>query len=293
MIALFPELSAAAAALDVERLAVLVRRYFGGSEMFSPRPGVRPLAQSAGLDVETLPLNVHGALLAKDERGAFKIVAVVAPGLAPAAERFLLAHLLGHYFLDIAPKIAGAELVTSGYREVADPMHRYATVAPASVPDPAQGRDALIEDRADRFAAALLMPKAMVRRALAKLEDVERAAAFFGVPRGVLTRRVADAGLAAARPGSFLEAERELGAPPARVALEESAALRPGAVVARETSAPRAVAAGSYDQMARTTGATVPAEPAAAPTASASAARESGRGMERLRALARKLDKSV
>ena len=292
MIALFPELSAAAAALDVERLAVLVRRYFGGSEMFSPRPGVRPLAQSAGLDVETLPLNVHGALLAKDERGAFKIVAVLAPGLAPAAERFLLAHLLGHYFLDIAPKIAGAELVTSGYREVADPMHRYATVAPGSAVDPASGRDGLIEDRADRFAAALLMPKAMVRRALAKLEDVDRAATFFGVPRGVLTRRLADAGLAAARPGSFLDAERAMGVPPASVTLEET--LRPGAVVARETSGPRAVA-GSYDQMARTTGAAAPAEPPpnAAASAAASAPREGGRGMERLRALARKLDKSV
>src|SRR5687767_12375970 len=85
MIAIFPELSAAAAAADVERLAVLVRRYFGGSEVFSPRPAVKDLVRRVGIDVETFPVNAHGALLAKDERGAFKIVAVVGPDASPDA----------------------------------------------------------------------------------------------------------------------------------------------------------------------------------------------------------------
>jgi Zn-dependent peptidase ImmA (M78 family) len=325
MIAIFPELAAAAAAGDAERLAILVRRYFGGPETHAPRPDVERLALEAGITVERLPLDAHGALLAKDEKGRFTIVAVIPAGADAQTARFVLAHQLGHYFLDIQTLIARGDWQVSGYREVVNPLKRYAGhVEEAPTKMPAQQR----ELKADQFAAALLLPRGMVRRALERIGDADRVAAFFGVTRACLARRMADLGLSARAPVSFLDAESlagrtgaeaDAGSGPVDVGTDGGASLRAPAAT-RGGSVPRAVAASSYGSGAAgkppsasepaASGKTAPsksapATPSQAPSTAASdaappsaprqapAAAGGGIGMERLREIARKLDKGA
>jgi len=256
MIAIFPEIAAAAAAGDVERLAILVRRYFGGQETFAPKPGVVPLLMSAGLEVRRLAMDTLGALVAKDERGAFSITAIVSERLDIEDSRFLLAHMLGHYLLDVQPLIARGDWQMSGYRETVCPLKRYVQGG-----DWVTGFDAKREARADAFAATLLLPAAMVRRAAAKLADPDQLGAFFGVSRPCMLRRLEDLGLI--EPGSpvnFLDAERQIGqvvekgdevqdnapAPPA-------ADTRAHVLAPSEQAMPRSYAASTYTNMERST----------------------------------------
>src|SRR4051812_5981485 len=118
MIAIFPEIAACAKAGDVERLAILVRRYYGGNQTLAPEPCVETLLEAAGLGVKRLPMATLGALLAKDERGRFTIVALLNEQKEQdehPATRFLLAHMLGHFLLDIQPLIATGDWQVSGY----------------------------------------------------------------------------------------------------------------------------------------------------------------------------------
>lgn len=191
MIAIFPEIATKAARGDIENLAVTVRRYFGGRDTFAPSPDVAELVDNVGVLVQRVPFECNGALLARDERGAFEIIAVVREGTEAAAERFLLAHMLGHFLFDVQPLIAQGDWTVSGLREVVCPMRRY-------IRDPGvRNAEATVsvaerqkEARADDFAAALLMPKGMVQRACDKIGDRDRVAAFFGVPRACLDRRL-------------------------------------------------------------------------------------------------------
>ena len=85
MIAIFPEIAACAASGNVEKLAVLVRKYFGGDQTYAPKLDTMKLMQQAGLEVQVLPIASQAALLAKDENGAFRIVAVLSESVG--AER--------------------------------------------------------------------------------------------------------------------------------------------------------------------------------------------------------------
>jgi hypothetical protein len=256
MIAIFPELVTAARAADVERLAVLVRRYFGGTDTFRPQPDVERLVRTAGIRIERLPTGGRGALLAKDERGRFAIVAVVEPGLDAAATRFLLAHLLGHFLLDVQPLIAQGDWQVSGYREPQCPLRRYGAGEP---PAPAQALDARREARADAFAAALLMPLGMVKKAYERLREPDKLAQFFGVTPAVAWRRLEALGLVPQEgPVNFLDAERRL-TPPGRhegsgeasdVTVEQ---LTQAATVLAPPSMPRSFAAARYGQTEKKT----------------------------------------
>lgn len=312
MIAIFPEIAAAAAGGDPEKLAILVRQYFGDQEVFAPRPDVVMILRNVGLAVENLPIDGHGALLAKDEQGRFTIVAVVG-GIAYAAGdasvRFLLAHMLGHYLLDVQPLIARGDWQVSGYRETACPARRYGAFAeladsPTSL---AQAR----ELKADQFAAALLMPVGMLRRAMQKLRDDERVAQFFGVTRACVARRASDVGLSTGAPVNFLHAEAKLSGGQARMASDSKTFndIREDSLSGckgSEVSMPRSYAASTYGQSARSITKNEPIEPrhreeprqksfdddesqqqAVKPQAS-----QAGRGMERLREIARRLDKN-
>ena len=99
----------------------------------------------------------------------------------------MLAHLLGHYLLDVQPQLARGEWRTSGFREHVCPLTRYGQNATsAQTPEKEQQREML----ADEFAGALLMPKAMVLRAMERLQDVKVVADFFDVTVACLTRRL-------------------------------------------------------------------------------------------------------
>lgn len=315
MIAIFPELAQSAASGDAERLGLLARKYFGGPQAYAPRPDVEKLARDAGIRVERLPLEAHGALLAKDEKGRFTIVAVIPQATCEMTARFTLAHLLGHYFMDVQPLIARGDWQVSGYREVTCPLKRYAGQMEAVA------QNAVMQQRelkADTFAASLLMPRGMVRKAMEKLGEVEKVAAFFSVTRGCLARRLSDLGMTAGgTPVSFLHAEQLSGGPgldtPRATDLDQ---LHAPAGLA-ERPLPRAVAASGYAARkprdktneaagqsavagARSTGSHPGADAAdqrssrATPPGASGAASQDGErlsGMERLRAIARRLDK--
>lgn len=207
MIAIFPEIVSCAKSGDAEKLAVLVRKYFGGDETFSPRPDLIKMMRQAGLEVQELPIASQAALLAKDEKGSFRIVAVLNESVAADKKRFMLAHMLGHVLFDIQPKIAKGDWEASGFRENQCPMARYSGDVPCGRMSAAQ---ADLEARADGFAAAILMPKAMVIRAFEKINDVEKAAQFFGVSSSCLKRRLEALGLLATKPINFIDAEQKI-----------------------------------------------------------------------------------
>ena len=310
MIAIFPEIVATSSAGDVERLAILVRRYFGGAQTFAPKPDLAALVETAGLSLRFLGLGSEGALLAKDERGAFSIVMVVNQRLDTQATQFMIAHLLGHYLLDIQPIIARGEWQVSGYQEEICALTRYCKQSNGNA---AARKDEGREMRADAFAAALLLPRAMVIRAMEKLQDPVKVATFFGVSRACLQRRLSDLGLVMNDPVNFLDAEiragvNEANSSPADTDTGESQLVSP------EGSMPRAYAASTYGATEKLTrnqptvaapvrtpnthsnsGITPKLEVNSAPAPGAAAASSSSslRGMDRLREIARKLDKGV
>jgi Zn-dependent peptidase ImmA (M78 family) len=292
MIAIFPEIAAAAAAGDVDRLAILVRRYFCDRETFAPKPDIGRLMINAGMDVKHLPMDTFGALLAKDERGAFTVTAVINERVVDEPQRrFLLAHMLGHFLLEVQPVIARGDWQVSGYREAQCPAKRYAQGSPGGMNE----FDAKREGLADEFAAALLLPRGMVRRAFEQIKDAERTAAFFGVGLAVLTRRLADMGLAPNLPANFLDAERQIGG-----AAEAPSEPKP-VVAPAEPAMPRSYAASTYgktEKQTREAKSPSPVKPTAmaktpapAPAPAKRAPPTSGQGMDRLREIARKMDK--
>lgn len=336
MIAIFPEIIALARGAEIERLSVAARKYFETGRT-TPRPDLVRLLKAAGLSVATVksPAAPIGALVARDKKGAFEIGAVLSPTVDELTARFVLAHLFGHYLLDILPLIAAGDYAAGGFREEICPLKRYALTAPSATGmDPAERK----ERRADQFASALLLPAGMVKKALEKIGDVVKVAEFFAVTRPCLLRRLEDLGLgrAVSGPESFLAAERQLGgaarkaeadadtiaaaavkAPAEPAAMPRSyAASTYGSterntrkvppVRANQTPAPRPVKAGETRMAAPppdTSGeapskaaAPVPTMPLASAKAAANATEGDGvkgQGLERLRAIARSLDKSV
>jgi hypothetical protein len=308
MIAIFPEIAAAAAGSDVERLAVLVRKYFAGTQAQSPKVDPRSLLIGAGVEVQRLPLGgkTLAALLAKDERGAFNIVAVLNTSGATKnimatdtpAERFLLAHMLGHVLFDIQPQVARGELQVTGYRESFCPLKRYGQGGiDAETQEAAAQRK---EERADDFAAAVLLPLAMTRKAIVSFKgDMEKTAQFFNVTRACLTRRLTQIGYLGAGSPSFLDAEQSLAkaamagakAPATardmlgRTDLDEAQMEMLKAANPALGTVPKAFAAASYGQ---------DQSPKIIKGAAGSGgdAKAVASGMERIRELAKRLDKS-
>ncbi len=207
MIAIFPEIMSATDSGDVEKLAILARKYFAGKDRFRPAPNLNALAESAGISIERVPLEVHGILAAKDVRGTVTVAAFVNKNLGGDEERFLLAHMLGHFFFEIIPMVARSEWNASGFRESFSPLKRFAQNISY---DQNRSVELAKELLADRFAGALLMPVAMVIKASEKIKDQAKLATFFGVSRACLQRRLVDCGLIGAMPVSFMDAEQQL-----------------------------------------------------------------------------------
>lgn len=193
MIAIFPEIIAAAKAKDLEALAVLVRKYFGGKAKFAPRIDLIELLATAGISVErSTRLPYHAALVATDEKGRFSVNILIKANLDPIDERFTLAHMFGHFLLTMQDQISRGELTTNGFREIESPHIRY-TAGQRDLHRP-QSPEAQ-EILADQFAASLLIPRAMLTRAMEKLTDIDRTAVFFGVSKPCLSERLNSIGL--------------------------------------------------------------------------------------------------
>ncbi len=297
MIAIFPEIAACSASGDLERLGILVRNYFGSEQKFAPELRMVEVLKNVGIEVQRLPLDSRAALLAKDEKGVFEIIAVLSEGLSVNEERFTLAHLLGHFLINVQPLIARGDWNVSGYREMCCPMKRYGQ---GSAMTDLSSEDQEIESIADDFAAATLMPKAMVKRAMEKAQDEEKVAAFFGVPMTVLRRRMQQIGVSseANDPVNFIDAAQQVGKPvdgklSIKAQEEAQQLIAPDAI----GTVPKSFAAANYSKT------NSPANPRSKATIVKSEKTDEPsdnpkppqliKGMDRIRELARQMDKGV
>jgi Zn-dependent peptidase ImmA (M78 family) len=261
MLALFPEILHTVTSGDLETLACLVRKYFADQHIYSPRLRVEPLLINAGLELLRDDIGDAARLFAADHRGAWHASVIVAPALRDPGElNFTLAHLFGHFLCEIQPLMARGELKTHEVRERSGALGRFLK-RPASAPE---------EMQADAFALALLMPRGMVKKAYATLGSVSDTAAFFNVRPELMEQRLAQLEL--------LATKTEPAPPPAPPPQAKPA---PKPQQSSLVKAQKSVAASAYRREEEST-ATVKAEPP-----------KSSEGLSRLRAIARKIDKSV
>jgi hypothetical protein len=142
---------------------------------------------------------------------------------------------------------------------------------------------------ADALAAALLLPSAMLERAIVRLQDHGKVASFFGVNQALVRRRLGDLKISTPEPVNFLDAENRAGiAPPEPTTAEPEAAA--SQLVPPEPTMPRAYAASTYGSTEKMTRQKSVKDEA---PVSAQTQERQAKGMERLREIARKLDKGV
>jgi Zn-dependent peptidase ImmA (M78 family) len=293
MIAIFPEIAIAADKRDFEQLAILIRQYFCGANAAKPRVDMSALIRRFGIPVNRMRLAEKGMIAVRDERGSIHCSIAIQEDLTEEEDSFLLAHLLGHFLLHIQPRIARAEWSASGFREAISPLGRYTHSIEAD--DPEQTLRAA-ELEADRFAAALIMPRGMFKRAIEKLEtDVQKIANVFGVSRSLIEARRDEFDVVRAairskvtpteKPGAMSKQESVKTVLENRI-LQKAKIKDDTAHMVREghhkaAPTPKAVAKMSYENKVTSKTSSNDEIP-----------QVSGKGMERLREIARMLDKT-
>jgi hypothetical protein len=263
MLAIFPKVAECALDQDVEKLACMVRHYFGADKGYRPQISVLEICASLSLPVYQYDLKYAGALVCKDQAGAFEACLFLGKGLPEGFEReFTTAHMLGHFLLHIQPGIIRGEIKSKGFKEPEAVHHRYIKGAYEG------SREALLEKQADEFAASLFMPYGMLNRARLRITDSNKLAEFFGVPRPVLDRRIQ--------------------------ALSQSQIARPDeTVLVHKNTEVEHVGSENFLQLYQTMEKN-PADPAKrSDKTNPPAALPTGKGMDRIREIARKLDSGV
>ncbi|MFK7826846.1 MAG: ImmA/IrrE family metallo-endopeptidase [Oligoflexales bacterium] len=187
MLAIFPQLKSCVEKGQREHLAILVRQYFGGDCARKPQIEMQGLVEDFGIAVCNGPLSQYvGATLVEDHDGKFKVSVILSEGFNRSERQFMLAHMLGHFLFDIQNQLALGDLLTRGLSESISPLVRYEQ---AYYPEIKKSRDIQIEERADDFAACLLMPKGMFLKALETLKDESMVANLFGVSEDCVKQR--------------------------------------------------------------------------------------------------------
>ncbi|MFW7377632.1 MAG: ImmA/IrrE family metallo-endopeptidase [Oligoflexus sp.] len=188
MIAIFPQIAKLVAKADMENLVCMVRKYYGGPDAYAPVLSVERLLVHAGIPTQTSKQVSVGALVAEDHQGRFTASVILHPKIQDPIERnLLLAHLLGHFLLQVQPEIAQAMGRSHGYKEEISPLSRL-SVGGISI-DEIDWQDE--EDRqADLFALALLLPMGMIKRSVTRLQTVEKIAAFFELSPDLIQLRL-------------------------------------------------------------------------------------------------------
>lgn len=297
MIAIYPKIINLAKAGHIESLACAAREYYGEHQAFAKNLDVWRFCQSMGVGLRERDAVAGGLarIVARDERGQFDIVIERAASMCGTlTDQLLIAHLLGHGFLDLLPKIAEGD--------VTSPAVFSEGVVPILSSYEAEGlwksgRSLDRERRADHFALALLLPKRYILAALEKFRSVEKVARFFQLPAAVIKARVhslgimADADQPSSEPSqqAAFRAERPRhaaqaapSAPPTRSHPYQSQRQQPSRQQAGPPSAEPQPAAG---QLPRSK------EPRTAPAASSRPAPL--QGISQLRQLAKRIDGSV
>lgn len=289
MLALFPEILHVVATGDLETLACLVRKYFADRQIYSPRLRVEPLLIHAGLILSRDDIGDSAKLLAADHRGAWHVSVILSPSLKDPGEiNFTLAHLFGHFLCEIQPQMAQGDLKSKELRERSGALSRFLK-KPVGAPE---------EMQADAFANALLMPRGMVKKAYATLKATEDTAAFFNVCPELMEQRLRQLQLFKDRPARKAQVPEEqvLPAPPQTQAQSpKAAASQPAARVETNSlvKAQKSLAAFTYrreEESAARKDSSQAQEKSLDHTANAGAP---SNGLSRLRAIARKIDKSV
>ena len=187
LLAIFPQLKSCVEKGQREHLAILVRQYFGGGCARKPHIDVEGLVEDFGITVCNGPLSQYvGATLVEDQKGQFKVSLILSEGFNRSERQFMLAHMLGHFLFDIQNQLAVGDLLTRGLSESISPLVRYEQ---AYYPDLKGNKEVQIEERADDFAACLLMPKAMFLKAHETLKDEGVVANLFGVSQDCVKQR--------------------------------------------------------------------------------------------------------
>ena len=162
------------------------------------------LVHNAGIKISSITIKDYEAIAAKDRSGSFAVEIFLTNKCDDYCERnFLIAHLLGHFFLHIQPFLLRGEWKNTGFKEQFRPLLRYQQDSYTLLEDQAR----LWELEADWFAAAILLPKSLVLRAEKKLSKIEAVAKFFDVPTLFLQRRLSTLHETSRQPQSFMEAE--------------------------------------------------------------------------------------
>lgn len=247
MFAIFPEIMHQTVAGDIEAVTCLVRKYFADGQVFTPNLRVADLCANAEIKVRAGLPNQAVRMEAWDANGQFRIEISVHPDIKNQRElNFILALMLGHVFLDLQPKMVKGELQRSIFEKRSSPL-RELLLSPNSATD------------ADLFAASLLLPKAMVKKALASLKTKADVAAFFNVDLPLLEFRLLKLGLVSGA-SAFAEGRKS-----------EAASAEPKA-------SPRSSAKGETKSEAKVS---ARAEPKAAETKGADPEGVDPKGMER------------
>lgn len=290
VLAIFPEITACAQTGDLEKLVLMVRQYFAPESSSTPCLDVYALVTNFGIPVRAEFLDYSGALAVGDARGEIRASIVVNRSAGREQQNFTLSHLLGHFILHVQPILSRGEWKRSGFKEAACPLQRYAFA------DGLSGMSAhefAMEDLADRFAAALLMPSDLLLKVVERTSDPSKVAQVFGVTIETAIRRLDDLGRKGAdahslRSGAIgVNKSNESVSPRGQSAAERSTQSDvPASQLIRDVNQPvpqasRAVAAHSYSDVAQ--GESKPRNDQKVATEL--------KGMARIRELARKLDK--
>lgn len=299
----------------IEKIAFRARTTYAPRSGRKPRVDLLEILRHLEVRHDALSDQDLGLLAVRDMGGRPVLLVLTRPSLQEHQQRFVLAHQVAHILLEVHPKIASEGTTVMGLRETTCPMSRYENRLESATD---AGRFASNELRADQLAAALLLPRSMLERAWEKTHDPVRIAAAFDVSSKVLTRRLEDVGLITQPPANFLEAEarlarttslpiREVQPKTQRASAEAKVPSSPSPTEGPRHGIPRSFAAQRYAQTQKeTAGASLdatdtlrsapPAPGAASSSTSESSPRPgplSPRGMERIRELARRLDKSI
>ena len=179
--AFYPEVIRCGKAKDFEGLAVAMRTYFGAEAAKKVRLPVRQVLEEFGFQVFPSRQYPWGSLAVEDRDGRVNLALGLRPGLGAVEERFLLAHLLGYFLFAYQPRIIQGQFQSSGYSPANSPLVAF------------ENQDTELDhfaQDASAFAAALLMPKGMILRAMDSLTEVSRVADFFGTSDACVERRL-------------------------------------------------------------------------------------------------------
>lgn len=190
MLAIFPEIKKCVEKNDIEQLAFLNRKYFGGEHRYSPKLDVQQLAQSFGIVVIDSDSDYLATVAVKDVGGKPQIFVALDQSLPKIEQKFLLAHCVGYIQIKIQTQMSKRELGKLGYGIKLSPLERYIgkhgrRQGGYAYPHKEE-RDTLL---ADQFAASLLLPKGMFLKALNTLEDYIRVGHFFEVSTECVKKR--------------------------------------------------------------------------------------------------------